>query len=191
MGFTQQRQEKRTTGHYCLSAGTWHICRLGQLLFQFPPIFSLMTKLKALQRERLYFRLLCSLCALCQIWRRSGMERNSQDSAVRKKKLCSPKKSNELFFSHHFATFVSFCLLFFSFHSHALFFSLNCYEPCFLFCPVHGPVVPSRHCATEGNTGVRFPSCLTWSQLFIISTRVLFLLLSVPNPFWSEADLIH
>lgn len=150
-----------------------------------------MTKLKALQRERLYFRLLCSLCALCQIWRRSGMERNSQDFAVRKKKLCSPKKSNELFFSHHFATFVSFCLLFFSFHSHALFFSLNCYEPCFLFCPVHGPVVPSRHCATEGNTGVRFPSCLTWSQLFIISTRVLFLLLSVPNPFWSEADLIH
>lgn len=112
-------------------------------------------------------------------------------SLCARKNFAPPKKSNELFFSHHFATFVSFCLLFFSFHSHALFFSLNCYEPCFLFCPVHGPVVPSRHCATEGNTGVRFPSCLTWSQLFIISTRVLFLLLSVPNPFWSEADLIH
>ena len=149
MGFTQQRQEKCITGHYVLSTGTWHICRLWQLLFQFPPIFSLMTKLEALQRERLYFRLLCSLCALCQIWRQSGMERNSQDFAVRKTKLCSPKKSNELFFSHHFATFVSFCLFFFHFQSHALFFPWIVMSPVFcsvpfmaLWCPLG--TVPQR-----------------------------------------------
>ena len=141
----QQRQEKRTTGHCFLSAGTWHIRGLGKLLFQFPPIFSLMTKLEALQEKRLYFRLLCSLCAPCQIWRQSGMERNSQDFAVRKKKLCSPEKSNELF-SQYFARFVSFCLFFLSFYSHALFFPWIIMSAVFLFMALWCPLgaVPQR-----------------------------------------------
>lgn len=63
-------------------------------------------------------------------------------SLCARKNFAPPKKSNELFFSHHFATFVSFCLLFFHFTAMLYFFPWIVMSPVFCSVPFMAPWCP-------------------------------------------------